>query len=1573
MPDSPANAGNPQTPETHDRARALDGLSRWSAISDFLDEAKEAGALDEATYQRLLLFLDTGFTPAAQQKPADSILPDRQQLVPSLPLEERLGTTIAPPVAASTPVEAPSLPSPPPARPAAPPEPSRIYTRLSKLWEAVASDVALHGIAYLGVLLTFIGVLGFLLFAFVDVPDAVQPFVELFMALIFFAWAWALRKQKADLAARGMELIGGMVLPLILFAGLVDNNPLPPDFEDGALVVALTVSALLLSGVYAWISSRHPDSMLRFLVAPLWWLAAMTVGFVFKTDEPLRSDAITRLVSAQPALASAAVAATLLGCKWRPDNRLAPPTMTAALVGAPVAYLLTVSLAVGENWAHTGPAVLLGIATFMSVELLAHHFGRTAQIVSLRPLLLAGVLIPLVPTVDIPWAGLVVTVAYIMLFQWTSRDEPGNVLALSLAGAGVLVGAVMTLEAPWPALVAYTILSLWANYRRHGPAMPKGFEADFAAVAALAPIGTGYALVQVLDGGIAWLVMASILAAGTVLVRSRRVDDPFWAYWLSEAAVVVVVGAFIFWNGAGREDLWAVGAVAGSAFTLGWGPRWPMGRLWLGSGLLALALAMVLETAAYPIAQRALLWASLGFVLVVIAGMWRRSPAGQVAALGHIMGLGSLLALAEGGTGALIAGLWSIGWIVSVVAAEIGGDSFTALLVRVAAYFAPPRQQQLAAGARWVAPMAMVGSIPPAVLAAANLWDEFAANRSWTGVTLAAIAVAYAIGARLVGKRRPLSTLVAIGAAGASAIGVVGAAPHRWPTIFALTAVIGVASILPRDLRLPGFVWFGWVTSFVLVLLLAEQAGVAGESLDLVSLGWGGAVLIGGLGLDDLRSGRRTPGEGLRVGWLRYPVVLGALAISASLGLVFARQPEGYGWWSLAAAAGLFVVAHLIRAGSVTAASYGLMAVGVTALSDGWLLDYPWRFVAIAAPLVLISWIAGRLQSTEIANTWLRWDLAPLAIAHLIGGFALAMAVTSGTLVSAGVAFGILSLIVGLWRRGRAWIEVGNLLVLASAFDAGSGWLTLALTGTALRGGIGAYLAKDTQRLSHQLTGALAGGLGWLAVIVWQGFSMLEAANYSAVLWGAFALGVASLGRFWRLKQDSVQVWGGVAVLAMTIDLVVAANPYGLGIDGLWFAVGTLMLAASFELAWRFVDPLLRYLSVVATGAGWVLLTVGLGWDIPKTSMVTPIVFGFLFLLVAEVLRVRPIVTPDVSSSLAVARAWATLGAVGVLASVGLELGEGEPTVAGYWVAGGLGFLAIGSARAAQPLVLTWLREASVIAALGSLSFLSFTAGWPEVWFAISVVVLGASSTFLSLAIWNRFPDSAWLRPLIVFGIAANLEAFGLAVDAWPARSLLVAILLSVGVQGVAVGLSRDRPGLLSAGPPLIGVAFILAISESISGSPQWYTAPIGVVVLSELEILRKVRRDRGDGLDRPDVLALEWAGIGLLVAPALVEMFSSGISYGLVAFAGAAACLLWAIVTRVRRRAVAAASIAIASAVLMIFAAAAAGSPESAFFWIVSVGVGFAMMLVAALVEAYRSRRGHLMMRIDQLMEGWE
>ncbi len=532
-PTPPATNPGPGRPD-------IGGRARRSVITAFLLRARHEGVIDPDTHAKLRVLLDRDQIPKTDAPPlAKSLEPSPHK--PPPPTAQPPAPPTPPP-----PIQAPPRTQPPPRRtpapvsqrqapisrapvpqvkrPGPPPvptprQPSPMAVKASEIWEAVASDVALHGFVYLGVLLTFVGVLGFLLFAFVDVADAAQPFVELFIVLIFFGWAWALRRQEAVRVADGMDMIGKVLLPLVLFASLVDNADFPPDYRGNALVVALTVTAVGTAAVYAWFATRNAASSLRFLVAPLLWLGAMTLGFIFKTDELLTSDAITRLVSAQPAMASAAIALTLAASLWKRDHRFAAPTVTAALVGVPIAYLLTISLAVGEDWANAGPLLVLGLSTMASVELLAAWFDRRSVMAVVRPWLLAGAVAPLVPLWGIGWSGFAVALSYLALSEWTIRSEPANKAALALTGAGIVVGAAMSLEEPVAALIGFTALSVWAHLRRRDPGLLSEIEGALTVAAAGLPVGLGYGLLGVLDTDVAWLIMASIVAVAAIAVR----------------------------------------------------------------------------------------------------------------------------------------------------------------------------------------------------------------------------------------------------------------------------------------------------------------------------------------------------------------------------------------------------------------------------------------------------------------------------------------------------------------------------------------------------------------------------------------------------------------------------------------------------------------------------------------------------------------------------------------------------------------------------------------------------------------------------------------------------------------------------------------------------------------------------------------------------------------------------------------------------------------------------------------------------------------------------------------------
>jgi hypothetical protein len=1694
-PPTPTASGGSDAEGFAERGPAGESPAAVHVIIRFLGRAAAAGLIDESTRDRLIEFA---------RAPAHETGPSRVGPEPERPTAEPVtdwGSDVAPggraragafdaeadvpmPFVEETPATRP--PVEPPATvesttastiPEGPPEPGRIALAWRSAWDSVASDVALHGFAYLGVVLTFIGVLGFLLFAFADLPDAVQPFVELAIALVFFGWAWMLRRQNADRVGAGMELIGGMVVPLIVFAGMVDNAPIPPDFTDGALVVALTLVSLALAGLYAWISARNTDSTLRFLVAPLIWLAALSLGFVFKGDEPLASEAITRLVSPQSALASVAVASTLLACLYRPDHRLAAPTVRSALVGAPAAYLLTVSLASGEDFALTWPIAVAGAGALVSFETVARWFHRPHWTSVGRPLLLAAVLVPLVPAVGVGWIGLATVISYAALFELERRQDPGNTVGWALSLAGVAVGLVMTVVEPWAALAAYSISWIWAQRGRLAEP-DASLQRLFVAASALLPIGIVFALDGIWGLGIAWLVMSILVLVVGAFLRVRRVDDPFWTPWLLGAAVVVGLGAGAGWylqETAGFATVWTLGLVAVS---LAAGSRWPAARTWLASLAASAAVAVLFDEIVLPITTRRIVWAGAGLAAVVAANLWRRHPAGHLAAVGQLVTTLTLISLVTGGDTALVVGAWATGWVVTAIGDERGGDTLSSLLSRLGA--APDaRPTALGGAALWLVPVMVVVSVPIALTTAGNRWDEFAAHRAWTGMLSATVGILYALVGRSAAISRRLRVALGFGAVALAIVGVSVAAPDAWPTIYAAAGVVVVAAILSVDLRRTWFVWFAWAMTVLIALLVSREAGVANESLHLVSLGWGVVLLVGGLVLDDVRSGRRRPGEGLRTPWIRYPVFLGALAMPMSLGPAFADGLEAASWWAIAAAVVYAGVALLMRVGSVTAPAYALAALGVSGL---WKqpMEEPWSFVVIAAPLVAISWMAERWERGE-PGPWLGWDQAPLVVAHGVAGVALLFAAANGGMAATAASFGILSALIGWWKHTRVWIDAGHLLVLLAALDLGSGWLALALGATALRGVIGVGLSRGVFRISYQAMAIGGAGLGWLAYLDWSGLDPLDASGYSMVAFGVGAAVVSALGRWAVVRRDTTLWWIGLGVAGAAATAVVTLVPAGPGIEGAWFAaglallgaaletasrdediglgiaavvsvglswlallvglewgapeafdytalvfggvalfaslagrltrlrpggamrwmglgiamlviatltsgdgsdgvlfegpewsLGVLLAAAALEVSWPFTGVAVRYVAIAGTGASWAALALGMGWDATTVTVWTAIAFGLLAVAIAELGRR---IDTDVLGivRLGLLRAWGALGVAGVVAALGLSYMAGVVASTGYWIAAGLGALTIAAARGAGGLRLDFLREAS--GGFGLTSFLVYAdaAGWSTRWVTIGTILIAVAATGTALLVWRNRPDSAWARPALIVAGLANLVSGALAIALLPEQELLAGVMLSVGLQVTAVGLSRVMPWLLSCGPPLLGAAFVVSVGQSVGGSAQWYTVPAGLVLLSEVEIYRSASPAEPSAHRRDAAIIMEWVGLGLLAAPPLVEMFTRSLFMGLGGLAVAVAVFLWGVASRVRRRVVAAAALAVATVVLMLFAAAAGSAPASAFFWIVAIGVGLTVMLVAGLVEAYRTKRGRTISRLDALMEGWE
>src|SRR5690606_1491680 len=190
----------------------------------------------------------------------------------------------APPAASSTPPAA--VPYPVPSAPAAArtshagePRPVRREPgRIARWWATsrvrLDTDLTVHGLTYLGVLLLFVGVFGLVAFAFGDVAPGLRPVAGLAVAAVPFAAAWLLARSGARFVARAMVAVGALILPVMLVTSTVDGAAPPPDLHGAALPLGAGLACAAVAGAYVVRVRTNPGSVLGVMVAPVLWLAA---------------------------------------------------------------------------------------------------------------------------------------------------------------------------------------------------------------------------------------------------------------------------------------------------------------------------------------------------------------------------------------------------------------------------------------------------------------------------------------------------------------------------------------------------------------------------------------------------------------------------------------------------------------------------------------------------------------------------------------------------------------------------------------------------------------------------------------------------------------------------------------------------------------------------------------------------------------------------------------------------------------------------------------------------------------------------------------------------------------------------------------------------------------------------------------------------------------------------------------------------------------------------------------------------------------------------------------------------
>lgn len=1368
---------------------------------------------------------------------------------------------------------------------------------LGRVRSRFGSELAVHGLAYLGVALMFAGLFGLVAFAFGDVAPALRPLAELGSVLVPFVAATLLHRQGAVVVARAMEALGGLLVPLMVVTSLVDGAGFPPDAaRSGTAPVVLAGACVLVAGAQvAWVR-RRPGSGVRYAVAPTGWLAAAMATIAVGRPMP-SGQAVASPVPAQIAAMAVAVAVTAVVARGR-SGPLGRAAGAAVLPGTALVLALGAVTAAGHGWPLL-PVVLTLLACAVA-------WDRSEPLLPARVrdgLAVAGVLLAalrvLIGPLDQRPVRVAAMVAVTALLVATA-DLMGRRARSTGARAAALVGlclgataAVLVLAGDrelvarwvWAGGVALAVTGWSLSARRTGPGHAEpGWSTGLGWLAGLAQ-GLLVLVGGMHSGPTALLVGVTLLAlagpAGRLPVLSRGPGDRFWTVWWVVLGAGVGVGALARTASAVAGPSTAGGQVlltatfAGLLVAVLLGPLPTRWRTWASTTVGWWGWLTVAQVAGVP-----RVWWAAGLVLAVAglalaAQTVRRSgPAVALAGAAHATALVALLTAHSWSVPVAWAALTAV-WLLTAVGTDRGTGPWrlagaplgraagpvawsVALLALPVAAATALHTGGLVGGAdpwRGLA-FVLVAAVYPATTRARRLTE-----RSAAGAVLAPVGYGAAVLATVLALVEAGPGATGTGASGRSAAAALGlgvlaavpllARPGRRPAVAVWTAVV----VLPA---------FGWTT----VRAVGPDGWWAtGWPLGaVVLLGAGGAALVGALMSESARPARR-PWPPARPTLPALTVGSVHLALGTTVAVLGGCVDPSAGWAIVLAAA----AAVVLTVGVLTL----LPPLAAATLVLGWTaaqvlhrdaFDPPVQLGLVAALLVV-----AHLLSRRPRTGWTRPD-AWVALAGVPGyavGLVLALQDAARPTASPWTdltvtAAGLLLVATAVRLRRRRWLAEGlgwggTVVLLVGAAYAGAGWpaLTWALLGAA-HTVLAAVVSRGTTRTVRQVIGALAALAAWVALLVWLAPGARPSVDLTLAVGALVLVVLAALVVRAGLARSWVVVWGTTtAVLGLG-----AAGPLLTGTapaDG-WQVVALVVAAAAVVVLDRRRGPDLAVgLLLVAVQLGLVAARVGAGPAVG--GLVGASAAGAVGLVLA---RARP----------PVRRVAAELG-VGLLLLAALQLvlvGPGRTGVpAGpVLIAAVLAGAAVQCAAAGVAWRLLGLRLAAPVVAwtgwtvlvAGGLS--GAGAGWYTV--ALGVALLAV------VALWRAdlrrrglVPHPPGLGTLEIAAIA--FCALSSVVDAVTVGVLHAFVTVGIGIGAFGWGLATRVRRRLAAGAVLVLVGLVVAVGLPLvavlppwGGVGAWLTvAVVGLLAVGAATLLEKGRAAARTARERFGTLTAGW------------------------------------------------------------------------------------------------------------------
>ncbi len=1052
---------------------------------------------------------------------------------------------------------------------------------LTRWWrdagQAIRSDLSLHGLAYLGVVLLFAGVTGLIVFSFGSVEPWVRSLTELLVPTVVFISAWYLARRGATVVAAGLTVLGGAILPVVAAAALTDGAPFPPDLHGRALPLTQGLVTLAIAGSMLAVVRRTPSSTLRFLVAPTSWVAVGLAAGVVRDPVPLGYE-VVRLEAVQVAAMFAAMAVTALFATWsRRSPSLTDATRLVVLPAAIAAYLLELALAADEGW-PLAATIVVALAGPVLVETLAvGRSDRPSSVLSSVALIVlvavsAGRLAAYLP---VQWAAAGAAIVLVVVLEYIGWRRPDPVpLAV-----GVLVSATalaVTVSEPAAAAVAFGAVTAWGIARHVAPPSWSPYPDEFGVVPAASAVITTISLwVLAASPGSALIITAALVLALAVAGRIWQPlgADALWR-WFVPAAALALAAVPIGWTWGAHADAAAVG-IGMSALALALSTLQPGGRAWLVSSAVVWSLAnaaAALDVARNP---QAIVLAVTGAAVVVVSLSAARPICTHTASIGHLTGLAALAVTTwSGWSPVAVVGAATFAWIAVAVVDE-GGEAVhieawrgltPVLHARPADGAEPPRSElgELAPLVSLVGLGAMVGLVVDHLG-----WVSF--GDAWMAVVWGGVVLAASVGSRFVAWRRARPLVLAwvmLALSGAAALVAVSAAPADgggWAPVVGLAILLAVVVAAPTPRPAP-FAWVGWTSLAWLSVLTAERLGLARDWTDVALAAWGSIALLGGLLVDRRRHGALPAGSFVRDRSVQPPVVLGALALVAGgVGGLGTGTATEVGWTAFGLAVVLLGVALLSSIGLIAVAIGGLATTSYLLLAPWEPLERAWTIVPV---VVAVLGVAAATRRVEAEWSLASWDLPSFVVAHLVAGLTMLVALDTGrvvvsALLLAAVSFGV-ARVIGHW----AWDAGSAILLLAAGADAGPGWLALTLAALGVVATVVGLRQVGTGESVLLALGAAAEVGAWVSFVAWRSWDVSTAFHVTAPATATIALVACAGMRSVRVPRALADVWAITGVLVATVSMTLAFDS---DVDrrsaGITIAVTMLLLAAAIGTA----------------------------------------------------------------------------------------------------------------------------------------------------------------------------------------------------------------------------------------------------------------------------------------------------------------------------------------------------------------------------------------------------------------------